>query len=224
MLVNLFLHTFAKHLQFPDSKRIKSARIYSTGLGIYELYINGRKPIEDEYFLPSCINYELWLQYQTFDVTSLLQPNSNTIGILLGDGWPRGRFGAVSSAANFKRKTRGKGIDFATDCYEFLLELHLLFDDETTEIIFTDKSWKCYKSHILLSNIYDGEMQDMNFFKENWNLPDFDEKEWLDCNEINGHFHNLLVPRFSLPVVVKERIKPSKILKTPNGPKHNRLD
>ena len=169
-----------KTFTIPDSKSVKSARVYSTGFGIYELYINGQKPNEGEYFLPSCNNYKLWLQYQTFDVTSLLRPNSNTIGILLGDGWALGRFGVLSSAANFKTKKRGKGVNFATNCYEFLLELHLLYDDETTEIICTDNSWKCHKSHILLNNIYDGEMQDMNFFKENWNLPDFDDKEWLE--------------------------------------------
>lgn len=163
--------------KFNISKKVKEARIYSTGMGLYELYVNGQKPTE-EYFLPSNNNYNLWLQYQTFDVTFPLKRNDNTIGVLLGDEWARGRFGFKSSSANFATKSRGYIIDFVTDRYEFLLELHILYEDGSTDVINTDKTWKCHESHVVMNNNYDGELQDANLFIKNWNLNDCNEDEW----------------------------------------------
>lgn len=100
---------------------------------------------------------------------------------------------------------------------KFLLELHLIYDDGTIEVINTDKTWKCHKSHILIDNIYDGEYQDMNLYIENWIIFECDENDWKNCNEIKGKHHEKLVPRFSVPVVIKERLKPQKILKTEKG-------
>ena len=153
--------------------------------------------------MPSNNNYLLWLQYQTFDVTFLVRPNNNTIGVLLGYGWARGRFGFQLSAANFSLKKRGKGTDQASKCYEFLFELHLIYDDGTIEVINTDKTCKCHKSHILIDNIYYGEYQDMNLYIENWNQFECDENDWKNSNEIKGKHHERLVPRFSVPVVMK---------------------
>ncbi|KAK8842995.1 hypothetical protein M9Y10_025182 [Tritrichomonas musculus] len=207
-----------KNFVIPNSKKVKEARVYSTGFGLYELYINGKKPT-DEYFLPFNTNYKLWVQYQTFDVTKLLQPDKNTIGVLIGDGWARGRVGFDQPSADFSRKTdyRGIPVDYATDRYELLLELHLTYEDGSSEVINSDKTWKCHKSHILCNNIYDGEIQDANLIIKNWNLNDCDEKDWLECVEVNEPLHEKLTSRFSLPVVVKERLKPKEIIKTPAG-------
>ncbi|KAK8880529.1 hypothetical protein M9Y10_003208 [Tritrichomonas musculus] len=207
-----------KTFTIPKSKKVKSAHVYSTGFGLYELYINGSKPT-DEYFMPFNNNYKFWVQYQTFDVTSLIEPTNNTIGVLLGDGWARGRVGFDQPSADFTRKTdfRGTPVDYATDKYELLLELHIDYEDGTQETICTDKSWKCHKSHIICNNIYDGEVQDSNLYIKNWNKNECDEKDWLQCDEVTEPLHDKLTPRFSPPVVVKERLKPIEIIKTPAG-------
>ena len=97
-----------KTFTIPKSKKVKEARVYSTGLGLYELYINGKKPT-DEYFLPFNNNYKLWLQYQTFDVTKQLQNDKNTIGVILGDGWARGRAGFGTQSVDLTGKLKYRG-------------------------------------------------------------------------------------------------------------------
>ena len=67
-----------KTFSIPDGKQIKEARVYCTGLGLYELYINGTKAT-NEFFLPGNNNYHLWIQYQTFDVTQLIQQKNNAM-------------------------------------------------------------------------------------------------------------------------------------------------
>ena len=200
------------------SKKIKEARVYSTGLGLYELYINGSKPTS-EYFLPFNNNYKLWLQYQTFDVTKQIKQNENTIAVLLGDGWARGRVGFGTPPIDFtgKNKERGYYADYTIDHYAFLLEMHILFQDGTTEVINTDKTWLCHKSHVVINNIYDGELQDSNLIINNWNENNCNEKDWFECNEVKEPFQEKLTSRYSLPIVVKERIKPKEIIKTPAG-------
>lgn len=207
-----------KTFSIPDSKKVKEARIYSTGLGLYELYINGTKPT-DEYFLPFNNNYKLWVQYQTFDVTNFIQPNNNTIGVMLGDGWARGRCCFTSSTGDLLTGYRGRNADYAAERYELLFEMHILYEDGTKDVINSDNTWKCHSSHIKMSTIYEGEYQDSNLHINDWNLFECDEKDWLECIEINEPLHDKLVPRFSLPVVVKERINPVKIIKTPNKEK-----
>ncbi|KAK8837399.1 hypothetical protein M9Y10_036832 [Tritrichomonas musculus] len=203
-----------KTFEIPSSKNVKEARVYCSGLGFYELYINGAK-VSDEFFLPSNNNYDLWLQYQTFDVTHFLRPNINTIGALLGDGWARGRNIFFGNSADFNARTRGNGLDLVTNRFEFLFEMHLLYDDGSCEVVKSDNSWKCHKSHIVVNSIYDGELQDGNLLIKDWNLNECDEKNWVQCNEIEQRLHSKLVPRFSPPVRIMSFIKPKEIIRSP---------
>lgn len=203
-----------KKVELPIEKKVKEARVYCSGLGFYELYINGTK-VSDEFFLPSNNNYDLWLQYQTFDVTPFLRPKNNTIGVLLGDGWARGRNIFFGNSADFNARTRGRGLDLVTNRYEFIFEMHLLYDDGSSDVVKSDNSWKCNKSHIVVNSIYDGEMQDGNLLIKDWNLNECDEKNWVECNEIEQRLHQKLVPRFSPPVRIMSFIKPKEIIRSP---------
>jgi len=71
---------------------IQQARIYATSLGVYELQLNGRR-VGDQLFTPGWTSYNKRLQYQTYDVTSLLRAGENVVGAILGDGWYRGNLG-----------------------------------------------------------------------------------------------------------------------------------
>src|SRR5437762_12628541 len=77
---------------FRVADHVRSARVYVTSLGLYELYLNGQR-IGDQLFTPGWTSYHRRLQYQTYDVTALLRPGENAIGAMLGDGWYRGYLG-----------------------------------------------------------------------------------------------------------------------------------
>ena len=76
-------------------KKLKSARLYITSLGLYEVYLNGNK-IGKDVLTPGWTNYEKRIQYQTYDITNLLKQGANSFGVVLGDGWFKG---------NISRKT-----------------------------------------------------------------------------------------------------------------------
>lgn len=183
-------------------KEVASARLYICGLGLYEAEINGNR-IGDEYLTPYCNSYNNWIQYQTFDVTKFLEKGSNCLGALLGNGWYKGRF-------SFNGKEEGcYGNRFA-----LLGELMITYTDGTTETVITDESWKAEPSHILESSIYDGEIQDARQYKKGWSTAVVSEDEWQGVDLLDMDY-SLLSARRSLPVRIKEKLKPVQVIHTP---------
>jgi len=77
---------------FTIDGEVRAARLYATSLGLYELYLNGRRA-GDALLTPGWTSYRKRLQYQTYDVTELVRAGANAIGAILGDGWYRGHLG-----------------------------------------------------------------------------------------------------------------------------------
>lgn len=128
--------------------RVSRARLYITGLGLYEAMWDGVK-IGEELLTPYCNNYNSWVQYQTFDVTDRIR-QSGTLSVMLGTGWYKGRFGFSGD--------REKG--YYGDGFQLLSELRIEYEDGSEQVIGTDDSWKVRTSNIVFSNIYDGEWRD----------------------------------------------------------------
>ena len=71
---------------FDVSKQIKSARLYATSMGAYEMYLNGKRVSED-LLAPGWTDYRERVMYQTYDVTAMLATGKNAIAALLAPGW-----------------------------------------------------------------------------------------------------------------------------------------
>ena len=52
---------------------IKSARLYATALGAYEMFLNGKR-VGDQVLAPGWTDYRERVTYQTYDVTALRGP------------------------------------------------------------------------------------------------------------------------------------------------------
>ena len=84
---------------FALDKPVASARLYATAHGIFDVMINGKK-VGDEYFAPGWTTYQQRVLTNTYDVTEYLQSGQNAWGVLLGDGWYRGKFGFMNLVDN----------------------------------------------------------------------------------------------------------------------------
>ena len=173
---------------------VRGARLYISGLGLYEAAYNGEK-IGAEYLTPYCDNYNACVQYQTHDVTAQLQA-AGTLSVTLGDGWYKGRFG-------FDDRT-GKG--FYGDAWKLIAELHLLYEDGTEDVIGTDESWTVRASNLVFSNIYDGEQRDDS-------LPQARILQAVKTDAPAGK----LMDRISTPVTVREEVPVKEVIHTPAG-------
>lgn len=188
--------------EFDCTKKIKSARVYVTALGLYQLFINGEK-VGDQLFTPGFTSYNKRIQYQAYDVTSLLQKN-NAIGAMVGDGWYRGYLGWKG------------GRSFYGDHLALLVQLKINYADGTSETMVSDKRWKVSYGPILESDIYNGEKYDARKEMVGWVLPGFVENNWSEVELLN-HPKEILVASNGLPVRATNEIKPIEILTTPKG-------
>ncbi|MGN6637679.1 MAG: alpha-L-rhamnosidase N-terminal domain-containing protein, partial [Mucilaginibacter sp.] len=71
---------------FNVSKPLKKATMYISGLGHFELSINGGKT-GDHFLDPGWTQYDKQVLYVPFDVTKQLKQGRNAIGVMLGNGF-----------------------------------------------------------------------------------------------------------------------------------------
>ena len=188
--------------EFSTDKKISSARAYVTSLGLYELYINGEK-VGDQLFTPGWTSYNKRLQYQTYDVTSMIQQH-NAIGAILGDGWYRGNIG-------WKNQRNYYGDQIA-----LLVQLVINYTDGTTKTIVSNKNWKVSTGPIRKSDIYNGEFYDARLEKEGRFKTGFDDSDWEPAAILN-HPKDILIAPQGVPVKAMEEIIPVNSFVTPKG-------
>lgn len=84
---------------------IVEARLYVTACGLYEVRINGKRAGEFR-LAPGHTDYRKRIQYQTCDVTNLIQNGANVITAELADGWYRGSCGAWGLKNQYGTQTK----------------------------------------------------------------------------------------------------------------------
>jgi len=188
--------------EFTTRKKIRSARLYATALGIYECFLNGKK-VGDQLFTPGFTSYRKRLQYQVYDVTDMLAEN-NAVAVNLADGWFRGNLGWDG-----KRAYYGQRLDL-------LAQLVINYTDGSTDTIGTDNSWKSAPAAIRSSDIYNGERYDARLEIPGWKLPGFNDNDWLPSIR-PGNPKDQLVASNSIPVRAIAEITPQEIIITPKG-------
>lgn len=133
-----------------SSKDIRRARLYVTACGLYEGCLNGHK-IGDFVLTPGHTDYRKRVQYQTYDVTGLLQEGENQLTFQLADGWYRGSCGANGLLHQYGSQTKLLAQLELTDCHG------------KTNCIVTDRSWDWSSDGpIRFADNKDGEIYDAN--------------------------------------------------------------
>ena len=188
---------------FPTGGAIADARIYATSLGLYELHLNGQR-VGDALLTPGWTSYKHRIQYQTYDVTSLMRTGDNALGALLGDGWYRGHLG-------FQRQRNMYG-----DRLALLLQLHITYADGRTQVIGSDETWQATTGPIRLNDLYRGEEYDAQLEKPGWDQADYNAAGWQGVRLLD-HPKTTVVAQTAPPVRRHEEIRPQRILHSPKG-------
>jgi alpha-L-rhamnosidase len=151
---------------FELNKRVRSARVYASATGVYELWLNGRR-VGRDVFAPGWTDYAQRIQYQTYDVSELLRRGRNAIGGLVGDGWYSGHNGLFNVNPNHY------GFDKS-----FLCQLHVDYSDGTSEVIGSDGTWRATTGPIRYSDMFMGEIYDARREIPGWDQAEFDDSSW----------------------------------------------
>ncbi|MES1216328.1 MAG: family 78 glycoside hydrolase catalytic domain, partial [Bacteroidota bacterium] len=161
-----FTRVVARYLRkdFSIKKNIKKATVYISGVGLYELYLNGNK-VGNDVLAPGPTDYAKRVFYNTFDITSQLKKGGNAVGVILGNG----RFVAIRQHLE----------DTTNNCVNYgfpklLMQMEVTFNDNATQTIISDESWMISgDGPVIANNEFDGEEYDATKEFKNWTKAGF---------------------------------------------------
>jgi len=182
--------------EFSAKKEINRATVHICGLGLYELFLNGKK-VGDQVLAPASTGYDKTVLYNTYDVTSVLQKGKNAVGITLGNG----RF--------YNMRQKYKPWKVPTYGYpKVRMTLIIEYTDGTTESIGTKDNWKLTADGPIRSNNeYNGEEYDARKELTGWNKVGYDDSKWEEAQHVRfpeGQLRAQMMPGMK----VLDRIKP----------------
>ena len=158
--------------EFAVTKEVRRARVYISGIGWSELYLNGHK-VSDHVLDPAATDYDKRVFYVTHDVTDQLKKGANALGVMLGNGWysepGRLRYG---------------------DSPRLLLQMQIEYADGSTARVTSDPTWKTIDGPIRRNDFWNGEVYDARLERIGWSLPGYDDSKWVAAtvNEAPGGF------------------------------------
>ena len=164
-----------------NEKKVTSAKWMTTGLGVYDLYVNGRL-IGDEVLKPGFTHYEKTKRSYTYDVTAVIATEAgaeNVLSAQVTPGWwadkiitPGGHEGMIGKKCAFRSV------------------LELTYDDGTKALFGTDTvAWKAgIAGPVKHAAIFDGEVYDARV------KPGYETPELLSTPEINTEFAGEILP------------------------------
>ena len=170
-------------------KNLAHATLRVTALGLYVAEINGKR-VGDARMTPGWTSYQHVLQFQEYDVSSLLQEGENVLSITVSGGWYSSGLGFSSEGHNIRYGEKPSAL------------AELTIGNET---IVTDLSWKAKESFIRSSGIYDGEHQDFVSPLKDLHV---EQREFDPA---------VLVPQACEPVRDIERLPVQNVLHSPEG-------
>jgi alpha-L-rhamnosidase len=189
---------------FTAGKEVKRAFLYVSSLGYYEMRINGKR-VGIQQLAPEWTDYYERVQYQAYDVTSLLNKDKNVLSALLADGWYLGKLGPVRWAREFPHR------GFYGDDRRLMAQLCIDYADGTGQIIATDDSWKINRDgFIRAADNFAGQTIDARKMIPGWDQPDFDDSGWNKVYVDESIDKNLEAQK-NEPVQVHHEIRPLSI-------------
>jgi len=179
--------------EFAAANGIKKARAYISGLGYYELYLNGQR-VGDHVLDPAFTRYDKRVLYAMYDVTNRLKEGKNAVGIVLGNGW------------YFRHNV--EEWDFHKSPWRarptFICQIEIEFVDGSTDIIASDAAWKVSTGPIIFDSIRNGEIYDARLEMPGWNAADYNDSGWKEAQVVDGPKGKLCAQMLPPIKVVKE--------------------
>ena len=184
---------------FIVEKKVRRARAFVCGLGLFELRLNGCKVGDDVLATPRT-DFRKRAYYLTYDLTPALKAGANVVGVILGNGWYNGQKKFWHWQMPWYGSPRA------------LVQIEIDFDDGTRQQVTSDESWQGAWSPVTFNCIYDGEDYDARLEQPGWDAPGFAAEGWQAVNLVEApggrlvaldHEPNRVMRRFA-PVKLTE--------------------
>jgi len=188
---------------FAVTKTIKKATAFISGLGHFEMSLNGEK-VGDDFLAPGWTKYDREALYVIYDITKQLKKGANAIGVMLGNG-----FYYIPPV-----KERYKKLKVAYGFPKMICRLFIEYSDGSSTNVISNESWKATPSPITFSSIYGGEDYNASLAQKNWNQAAFNDSKWKAALLVTGPKLNAQKEE---PVKIFDHFAAKSITSTSNG-------
>lgn len=193
----LFRKGFSLH------KKVSSALLYVSGLGQYELSVNGQKT-GSRFLAPGWTYYDKTVLYNTYDITKQLLPGSNAIGVVVGNGF------------HHINRERYRKLVSVFGMPKLICLLQIRYTDGSTQNIVSDQSWKTAPSAITYNSIFGGEDYDAQLEQAGWNKAAFNDAGWKQAIPVAAP-QGQLAAESDYPLQVMQTFVPRKVWQPVDG-------
>ncbi len=174
-----------------NEHKVVSAKWMTSGLGVYELYVNGQ-PVGKEVLKPGFTHYAKTKRSFTYDITDIVEAKEggeNTFSAQVTPGWwadkiitPGGHDGMLGKKPAFR------GV------------VELTYSDGTKKLYGTNtQDWKAgVAGPVKHAAIFDGEEYDAR------ELPGYDTPEKLSTPDVNNEFNGEILPTNGAEIYLRE--------------------
>lgn len=190
--------------EFAVGKKVRRATVSYSGLGLSELYLNGRK-VGDDVLSPALSQYDKRVYYVTHDVTEQLKRGDNAMGVVLGGGrYYSDRSKVYTGTVNF-------GFP------KLLLHLRIEYTDGSVGEVVSDESWKLtLDGPILASGEFDGEEYDARKELVGWSEPKFKDSNWQPAQLVPAPPGEVSA-QMTEPIQVTQTLRPTSVTEIEPG-------
>lgn len=161
--------------EFTVAAGLARAIIHVTGLGQCDTTINGTKAAPD-HLTPGWTKYNKTVLYDTYDITALLQPGANAIGLTLGNGM----YNIPGGTGRYAKWTGSSGPRKA------IAQIRLEYSNGTSQTVISDNTWKWRDGPITFNTVYGGEDFDARLDQAGWDSAGFNAATWVAVSMTTG--------------------------------------
>ncbi|MFJ4998482.1 family 78 glycoside hydrolase catalytic domain [Microbacterium sp. NPDC088619] len=203
----LLRHEFTLH---HGHGAVRSAQLIATAHGLVEPHLNGFR-VSKDLLTPGWSSYEWRTRYAEYDVTESFadvaraEGGVHVLGLMLGNGWYRGRLAWTGEAGFYGDKIAG----FA--------ELRILFDDGHEQIVATGTgTWLAAAGGTVANDLYDGQSIDARAIPHGWSQAGHDVSRWQSTHIVDAQLDQL-EPYIGPPVRAVMERRAERVWRSPSG-------
>jgi len=182
--------------EFNLAEPVRRATLRISGLGQYEVHINGRN-VTETVLNPAWSDYRKRVFYNTYDVTRMIGRGPNAIGVMLGNGM----YNVVETKGRYTKFSGSFG------SLKLIAQLDVELVDGKAMSLGSDDRWTTAPGPITFDSIYGGEDYDARLEQPGWDQPGFNDQNWAQAAVMPGPAGRL-VPESIPPIREFDRYKP----------------
>lgn len=188
--------------EFCLRRPVKKAVLYATALGNYAFEVDGVQV--SNLLAPEYTSYGKHLEYQTYDVTTLLNASGpHAIGVILADGWYSGKIGLMGIGQQYGRENA------------LLFQLEIVHEDGSKSRVCSDESMRWNTGEYIYADLFVGEYLDQKKAPKGFSKAGFDDSKWRPVRKKEYGYDTVCAQSVD-PVWIVKEIKPE-LIRTPKG-------